>query len=139
MTQETDYRRGRHCVFAIHAHLVFVTKYRRGVFRQEHLDSLHRILADVCKDFDAELIEFNGERDHVHLLIHYPPKVALSALVNSLKGVSSRLLRKEFGDFHPWLKRRGVLWSPSYFAASCGGAPIEILRQYIEQQQAVPA
>ena len=139
MTQETDYRRGRHCFFAIHAHLVFVTKYRRGVFRQEHLDSLHRILADVCKDFDAELIEFNGERDHVHLLINYPPKVALSALVNSLKGVSSRLLRKEFGDFHPWLKRRGVLWSPSYFAASCGGAPIEILRQYIEQQQAVPA
>ena len=139
MTQEADYRRGRHCVFAIHAHLVFVTKYRRGVFRQEHLDSLHRILADVCKDFDAELIEFNGERDHVHLLINYPPKVALSALVNSLKGVSSRLLRKEFGDFHPWLKRRGVLWSPSYFAASCGGAPIEILRQYIEQQQAVPA
>ena len=139
MTQETDYRRGRHCVFAIHAHLVFVTKYRRGVFRQEHLDSLHRILADVCKDFDAELIEFNGERDHVHLLINYPPKVALSALVNSLQGVSSRLLRKEFGDFHPWLKRRGVLWSPSYFAASCGGAPIEILRQYIEQQQAVPA
>ncbi len=139
MTQATDYRRGRHCVFAIHAHLVFVTKYRRGVFRQEHLDSLHRILADVCKDFDAELIEFNGERDHVHLLINYPPKVALSALVNSLKGVSSRLLRKEFGDFHPWLKRRGVLWSPSYFAASCGGAPIEILRQYIEQQQAVPA
>jgi len=139
MTQETDYRRGRHCVFAIHAHLVFVTKYRRGVFRQEHLDSLHRILADVCKDFDAELIEFNGERDHVHLLINYPPKVALSALVNSLKGVSSRLLRKEFGDFHPWLKRRGILWSPSYFAASCGGAPIEILRQYIEQQQAVPA
>ena len=139
MTQETDYRRGRHCVFVIHAHLVFVAKYRRGVFRQEHLDSLHRILADVCKDFDAELIEFNGERDHVHLLINYPPKVALSALVNSLKGVSSRLLRKEFGDFHPWLKRRGVLWSPSYFAASCGGAPIEILRQYIEQQQAVPA
>ena len=139
MTQEIDSRRGRHCVFAIHAHLVFVTKYRRGVFRQGHLDSLHRILADVCKDFDAELIEFNGERDHVHLLINYPPKVALSALVNSLKGVSSRLLRKEFGDFHPWLKRRGVLWSPSYFAASCGGAPIEILRQYIEQQQAVPA
>jgi hypothetical protein len=68
--------------------------------------------------------------------------VALAVLlpvVNSLKGVSSRLMRKEFGDFHPWLKRRGVLWSPSYFAASCGSAPIEILRQYVEQQQAVPA
>ena len=65
--------------------------------------------------------------------------MALSNLVSSLKGVSSRLMRKAFGDFHPWLKRRGVLWSPSYFAASCGGAPISILRQYIEQQQAVPA
>ncbi|BAP46049.1 transposase IS200 like family protein [Pseudomonas sp. StFLB209] len=49
--------------------------------------------------------------------------------------VSSRLLRKQFGDFHPWLKRRGVLWSPSYLASSCGSAPIEILRQYIEEQQ----
>lgn len=136
---QDDIRRGRHCVFHLHAHLVFVTKYRRGVFRQEHMAALERILRSVCEDFGGELVEFNGETDHVHLLVNYPPKVALSALVNSLKGVSSRMMRKEFGDFHPWLKRRGVLWSPSYFAASCGGAPIEILRQYIEQQQAVPA
>ena len=81
------------------------------------------------------LVEFNGEHDHVHLLINYPPKVALSNLVASLKGVSSRMLRKEFGDFHPWLKRRGVLWSPSYFASSCGGAPIDVLGRYIEEQQ----
>ena len=64
-----------------------------------------------------------------------PTKMALSNLVASLKGVSSRLLRQQFGAFHPWLKRRGVLWSPSYFASSCGGAPIDILRQYIEEQQ----
>ena len=139
MNKDEELRRGRHCVFAIHAHLVFVTKYRRGVFKQEHMNSLETIFRSVCTDFDAQLVEFNGEVDHVHLLINYPPKVALSTLVNSLKGVSSRMLRKEFGDFHPWLKRRGVLWSPSYFAASCGGAPIAILRQYIEQQQAVPA
>ncbi len=126
-------------MFILHAHLVFVTKYRRGVFRQEHMAALERILRSVCEDFGATLVEFNGEADHVHLLVDYPPKVALSTLVNSLKGVSSRMMRKEFGDFHPWLKRRGVLWSPSYFAASCGGAPIEILRQYIEQQRAVPA
>ena len=106
---DSDLRHGRHCVFVLHVHLVFVTKYRRNVFK--------------------------GEHDHVHLLINYPPKVALSSLVASLKGVSARLLRKEFGDFHPWLKRRGVLWSPSYFASSCGGAPIDILRQYIEEQQ----
>jgi putative transposase len=139
MKQNQDIRTGRHCIFSIHAHLVFVTKYRRGVFRQEHLTSMHRIMASVCDDFGATLVEFNGEVDHVHLLVHYPPKVAPSALVNSLKGVSSRLLRKEFGDFHPWLQRRGVLWSPSYFAASCGGAPISIIKEYIQQQQAVPA
>ena len=139
MNKNQDIRAGRHCVFAMHAHLVFVTKYRGGVFRQEHLAAMERIMRAVCKDFDATLVEFNGEVDHVHLLVNYPPKVSVSSLVNSLKGVSSRLLRKEFGDFHPWLKRRGVLWSPSYFAASCGGAPISILRQYIQQQQAVPA
>lgn len=139
MNNTQEIRTGRHCIFAIHAHLVFVTKYRQGVFRHEHMAALERILRSVCEDFEATLVEFNGEADHVHLLINYPPKVALSGLVNSLKGVSSRLMRKEFGDFHPWLKRRGVLWSPSYFAASCKGAPISILRQYIQQQQAVPA
>ncbi|WP_429579714.1 IS200/IS605 family transposase [Paraburkholderia youngii] len=106
------------------------------VFKKEHLEAMQQILANVCRDFEAELVEFNGEHDHVHLLVNYPPKVALSTLVASLKGVSSRMLRQQFGDFHPWLKRRGVLWSPSYFAASCGGAPLDILRQYIEQQQA---
>jgi len=133
---DSDLRHGRHCVFALHVHLVFVTKYRRNVFRKEHLDAMQAILASVWRDFEAELVEFNGEHHHVHLLVNYPPKVALSTLVASLKGVSSRMLRTEFGDFHPWLMRRGVLWSPSYFAASCGGAPLDILRQYIEQQQA---
>lgn len=119
----------------MHVHLIFVTKYRRNVFKKEHLEAMQLVLVNVCRDFEAELVEFNGEHDHVHLLVHYPPKVAVSTLVASLKGVSSRMLRQQFGDFHPWLKRRGVLWSPSYFAASCGGAPIEILRKYIEDQR----
>ena len=139
MNKNLDLRHGRHCVFALHVHLVFVTKYRRGVFKVEHMATMQGIMASVCKDFEAQLIEFNGAADHVHLLVNYPPKVSLSTLVNSLKGVSSRLMRKEYGDFHPWLQRRGVLWSPSYFAASCGGAPIGILRQYIQQQQAIDA
>jgi putative transposase len=95
---------------------------------------MQEIFSLVCTDFDAELIEFDGETDHVHLLINYPPKISISRLVNSLKGVSSRILRKEF----PLLANRyyqGVLWSPSYFAASCGGAPISIVKQYIQQQQ----
>lgn len=135
MAQNQDIRTGRHCVFSLHVHLVFVTKFRRGVLEQKHLDAMEAVFRSVCEDFESTLAEFNGEADHVHLLVTYPPKVSVSSLVNSLKGVSSRLLRKEFGDFHPWLKRRGMLWSPSYFAGSCGGAPLEILKTYIEQQK----
>lgn len=118
----------------MHVHLVFVTKYRRTVFDAEAIRRLRAIFAEVCADFGAELIDMDGEGDHVHLLVEYHPKVAVSRLVNSLKGVSSRLLRKERPDMHRhyW---KGMLWSPSYFAASCGGAPISILRQYIEKQK----
>lgn len=129
-----QYRTGRHCVFGLHVHLVFVTKYRRRVLDGDAIERLRPIFAKVCNDFEAELVEIDGEDDHVHLLVNYPPKVAVSSLVNSLKGVSSRMLRKS----RPDLRRRyykGVLWSPSYFAASCGGAPISIIRQYIEQQR----
>lgn len=135
MIENNDIRRGRHCVFMIHAHLVFVTKYRRGVFTKEILDDMRSIFASVCLDFEAELVEFDGEDDHVHLLVNYPPKVAISKLVNSLKGVSSLLIRKKN---YPSIKKKlwgGALWSPSYFAASCGGAPIAVIRQYIEQQR----
>jgi putative transposase len=101
------------------------------VLTGEHLDFLRGVFAKVCTDFDARLVEMNGEDDHVHLLVEYPPKVAVSALVNSLKGVSSRLLRKHYQV----RTHRDNLWSPSYFAASCGGAPLEIIRQYVEQQR----
>ena len=107
----------------MHVHLAFVTKYRRGVFTKEILDDLRPIFASVCVDFEAELVEFDGEDDHVHLLVNYPPKVAVSKLVNSLKGISSLLIRKKN---YPSIKKRlwgGALWSPSYFAGSCGGAP----------------
>lgn len=127
-------RTGRHCVFNLHVHLVFVTKYRRKVFNQDTLDALKTIFTDVCENFETTLTEFEGEGDHVHLLIHYPPKVSLSKLVNSLKGVSSRLLRKNFNFLHPYYWK-GVLWSPSYFAGSCGGAPISIIKQYIQNQE----
>ena len=135
MTDESDVRRGRHCVFAMHVHLVFVTKYRRRVFTTAMLDDARAIFASVCADFSADLIEMDGEDDHVHLLVTYPPTVAISTLVNSLKGVSSRRLRQQ--NF-PEVKRKlwgNHLWSPSYFAASCGGAPLDIVKQYIEEQR----
>ena len=133
-----DIRRGRSVVCALHAHLVFVTKYRRGVLSARAMEVVRSTCETVCADFDVVLKEFNGEDDHVHLLIEYPPTVQLSKLVNSLKGVSSRMLRKEnFPEIRT--KLWGAhLWSPSYFVASCGGASLSILKEYIENQQRSP-
>ena len=136
MDTSIDFRLGRHCNTNIHVHLVFVTKYRKCIFTPDILSTIKSVFTKICKDFEAELVECDGERDHIHLLIYYPPKVSISRLVNSLKGASSRRLRR----IHPELKAcywKGILWSPSYFAASCGGAPISIIRQYIEDQASI--
>ncbi len=78
MKKSTDLRHGRACVFAMHVHLVFVTKYRRRVFTQQVMRELKLIFASVCRDFEADLVEFEGEQDHVHLLVNYPPKFSVS-------------------------------------------------------------
>ncbi|WFU88190.1 IS200/IS605 family transposase [Rhizobium sp. CC1099] len=118
----------------LHGHLVFVTKYRRDVLSEPAIRHLRRIFAKLCRDFEAELIECDGEDDHVHLRVHDPPKIALSKLVNSRKGVSSRRRRESrpeiTGRYH-----NGVLWSPSYFAASCGGAPLSVIAEYVKSQR----
>ena len=114
--------------------MVFGAKYRRKVFGYDAIERLRIIFAKICADVEAQRIEIDGEDDHVHLLVECPPKIAVSNRVNSLKGVSSRLLRKECPDIQKryW---KGVLWSASCFAASCGGAPISRVGQSIGQQQ----
>jgi putative transposase len=134
MDKYQDARRGRHCAFALQVHLVFVTKYRREVLDADAIVKLRGHFERVCNDFDARLIEMNGEDDHVHLLLEYPPKAAVSSLVNCLKGVSARMLRQERRDLARRYWKR-TLWSPSYFAASCGAAPLSVIRQYVEQQR----
>ena len=133
MSTNQELRTGRHCVFAMHVHLIFVTKYRRKVFDGDAIDKLTMHFKRVANEFEAKVVECNGEDNHVHLLVEYHPKVSISSLVRSMKGVSSRMLRKERPDIvrHYW---KDQLWSPSYFAASCGGAPLEIIKQYVEQQ-----
>lgn len=128
-----DFFRSRHSVSAMHVHLVFVTKYRRKIFDSYAINQMNGLFLDVCRQLKADLVEMDGERDHVHLLVRYPPSLHIAALVRRLKGTSSRLLRQA----RPDIARRywkNVLWSPSYFATSCGGAPIAVIRQYIEQQ-----
>jgi len=96
MAEYSDIRTGKHYVFLLHVYLVFVTKYRHPVFTAAHLERIGQVMRDVCADFGAELAEFNGEPEHVHLLVNFPPTVTISRLVNSLKGVSFRRLRREF-------------------------------------------
>jgi putative transposase len=135
MGDSTEIRNGKHVVFLLHAHLVFVTKYRKGVFTKSMLDSMRDVFNSVCSDFESSLVKFDGEKDHVHLLVNYPPKVSISKLVNSLKGVSSRILRRDFKREIGHMLYKGVLWSPSYFAGSCGGAPLETVKSYIQEQK----
>jgi putative transposase len=118
-------------VAALNLQLVFVTKYRREVLTDEQLDTLGEVFASVGADLGAELVELDGEDDHVQLLVASPPQVAVARLVNSLKGVSARRLRQRSRV----RSHRKHLWSPSYFAASAGGAPLEMLGQYIRQQR----
>jgi len=91
-------------------------------------------MRDVRADFETELTEFNGQANHLHLPVSFPPKIALSKLASSLKGVSSRRMRQEFPDLRRHYWRASRLWSGSYFAGSAGGAPLTVLRQYTEQQ-----
>jgi putative transposase len=117
----------------MHVHLVFVTKYRRCILDREAIEKLRNIFSKVCIDFETVLVQIDGASNHVHLLVNYPPNVSVSSLVNSLKGVSSYVLRRQLPRIAKcyW---KNVLCSPSYFAASCGGAPLEVIKRYIEQQ-----
>lgn len=134
MDTDSEIRKGRHCVFDMHVHLVFVTKYRHDVFDGRHLETLGQIMRDVCADFNCVLEEFNGEPDRVHLLVSFPPTVQISRLVNSLKGVSSRIMRRDHPEFarHYWRDQR--LWAESYYAGTADGAPLVTLKTYIENQ-----
>lgn len=120
MKRNTDIRTGRRTVWDLHVHLVFVTKSRADVFTPPMLTACENTMRAVCENFGATLEEFNGKTNRVHLLVTYPATVTVSALVNSLKGVSSRILRRDYGpQLAPYL-RGGHLWSRSYYAVSTG-------------------
>lgn len=135
MNSADSIRRGRHAVWDCHAHLVFVTKYRRGVFTSPILTDCEQIMRKVCTDFGCELREFNGEDDHVHLLVGFPATVQLSKLVNSLKGVSSRHLRRDHAEHLSRYLWGGHLWSRSYYCGTAGGAPLSAIAEYVQSQR----
>jgi len=124
------YRRERHSVTDLKIHLVCVTKYRKRVFTDQSLELIEESFRTVASKMNFQILEFNGETNHVHTLIEYPPKLSVSQIVNALKGVSSR----RYGQANFPKPHQQALWSPSYFAVSVGGAPIEVLKQYIKDQ-----
>lgn len=132
---QVELRKTRGSVFSLNVHLVFVTKYRRKVFDKAALGYMEQHCAEICEGLNCDLQEFGGEPDHVHLLVSMVPKVSVSMLVNALKGATSRMLRKERPELKDRFFGRDVLWSPSYFAMSVGGAPLEILKTYIQEQE----
>lgn len=115
-------------------HLVLTTKYRRQVLTDLMLTRLEEIFKDLMEKWRGRLVEFNGERDHVHLLLQYTPQTEPSKLINNLKTVSSRYLRKEFVAEVEKVYWKDVFWTNGYFIVSCGGVTVEQLKKYIEGQ-----
>ena len=127
----TGFRKERHSVSDLQIHLVCVTKYRRKIFTNVSLAVIEKTFIEVAEKMGFQIQEFNGESDHIHALIEYPPKLSISQIVNALKGVSSR----RYGQLgFPKPYDRHALWNPSYFVSSVGGAPLEVLKKYIQEQ-----
>lgn len=124
-----------HCVYRINYHLVLVTKYRHQCFTKTILNRLNVICAEQCQKWDVQLIEFGGESDHIHLLMDFHPNIMPSRFVNSLKTVTSRLIRKEFSGHLSQYYWKPVLWSRAYCLVSCGGAPLDIVKAYVKNQK----
>jgi putative transposase len=113
---------------------VFVTKYRNKCFTNDILNRAEEIFRGLCENAECELVEFSGEEDHVHLVISLHPSIEPAKLINTLKTVSSRYLRKEYADHlrkHYW---KPALWSRAYCLLSVGGAPLSVLKDYVRNQ-----
>ena len=124
-----------HCVYKLTYHLVLVTKYRRKCFTNEMLNRLEEIVRKNCQDWEIDLLEFNGEADHIHLLLEMHPNIMPSKFINNIKTVSSRLIRKEFDAELKQYYWKPVLWPSAYCLLRTGGARIDVIRASTKTQQ----
>ena len=122
-----------HSVFSLHYHLILVVKYRRQVFTDEISNRAKEIFEYIAPTYKVELVEWNHDKDHVHVLFKGQPKTELSKFINAYKSASSRLLKKEFPTMRQTLWKE-MFWSRSFCLLSSGGTPIEVIRQYVENQ-----
>ena len=128
------YKSNNNVVYSCKYHVVWCPKYRRPVLVDGVDDRLKELVEETCGKMNADLLEMEVMPDHVHLLIEVDPQYGIHKAVKRLKGYSSRILREEF----PWLRSRiPSLWTNSYFVATVGGAPLSVIKQYIENQKYV--
>lgn len=130
----TGYLRHRHSVSKLVVHLIFCTRYRRKLLDGEIIRQRRDAVTHAAERLEIDILEIDGEADHVHILIAYPPKLAVSVLVNNLKSISSRMMRQQNAQLQKQ-SAAGILWSRSCFACSAGGATIETLKAYVASQK----
>ena len=122
-----------HSVFLLHYHLILVVKYRRQVFTDEISERAKEIFSYIAPSYKIEIVEWNHDKDHVHILFKGQPKTEMSKFINAYKSASSRLLKKEFPIIRQKLWKE-MFWSQSFCLISSGGDPIEVIKEYIENQ-----
>ena len=122
-----------HSVFSLYYHLILVTKYRRKVFDDDASNRARELFEAIAPNYKIEVLEWNHEQDHVHVLFKAQPKTELSKFINAYKSASSRVLKKEYTFIKEQLCKE-MFWSRSFCLLSSGGAPIEVIKQYIEEQ-----
>ena len=131
----SNLRHGRTCVYNVNYHIVWSTKYRRKVLNDKVEKRLKEVLQIVAHKKGFEIAEIEvGQQDHVHVFVSSIPKISISYIAKMLKGISGRLLMKEFPEIHSKLWN-GELWNPSYYVETIGSISEEAIRKYIQNQE----
>ena len=122
-----------HSVFSLHYHLILVTKYRKKVFDDEISNRARELFEAIAPNYKIEVLEWSYDQDYIHVLFKAQPNTELSKFINAYKSASSRVLKKEYPSMKEQLWKE-MFWSRSFCLLSSGGSPIEVIKQYIEEQ-----
>lgn len=136
--EQGKYRTGRHVVFSLQAHIVLVTKYMHGAITDNVRDVIITTAREVAKRYELQILEIDGEEDHIHLVVDYPPKLSLSKIVMVLKANTAKKVRENHPKEVESVLWGDHFWSPSYFVTSTGGDSLNKVRRYVQDQRKPP-
>ena len=134
-----EYRHGKHSVYSLNYHIVFVTKYRRPCITEEIGDFLKAEIIRLIESMEGHVSEVEYHRDHIHILAELSPKNAISEQIGVLKGVTARNVKKRYGDQIAKYLWKGQFWAPSFFIATAGGVTLDVLKRYVAEQRTGPS